>query len=219
VNGQCVTDVTTKVDADSDCVKVGRRILTRPARIYIIMHKPRGVITTREDTHCRKTVLDLLPVSLRHVHAVGRLDKDTTGLLLLTNDGALTLHLTHPRYHIPKTYDLEVAGVIENRTIERLKHGIVLEDGKTRPAEVLSVTNGRNKTRIVLRIREGRKRQIRRMMKALGATVNSLKRTEFGPLRLGMVREGSYRVLEKKEVQELQDYIHAYDRTHTKNNP
>ena len=148
---------------------------------------------------------DLIPQHLHGVHPVGRLDKDTTGALLLTNDGECTLRLTHPRYEVEKLYDVTVNGIMTDEVIRKITHGIPLEDGRTAPARVKVKKRKDNKTRLFLTIKEGKKRQIRRMFEALGHTVRKLKRTAIGPIRIGALPAGSFRHLTETEGKKIKD--------------
>ncbi len=200
------------VDAEHDAVTVdGRAVRPTLTHRYIVLNKPLGVITTSHDEAARPTVLDAVGAEGRLGHRlfpVGRLDADTTGLLLLTDDGDLAYRLTHPRYKIAKEYVAVVAGVPSARDLQALRAGVKLEDGVTAPAEaeVLRATTGRRDSgmaelRIV--IHEGRHRQVRRMLLAVGHKVQGLRRTAFGPLRLGRLKVGGWRVLSAAEVAAL----------------
>jgi 23S rRNA pseudouridine2605 synthase len=198
VGGQTVTDPARDVDEASDVRVDGRPIAPEPREVHAL-HKPEGVVSTAEDTHGRPTVVGLVP-SERRLYPVGRLDADTTGLILLTNDGELAERLTHPRYGVQKTYRARIdpPGVSE-RSLRALRGGVVLEDGKTSPAEVHQVAPGL----LELTIREGRKRQVRRMCEAVGHKVTALQRTAFGPLTLDRLPPGETRRLSDAEVERL----------------
>ncbi len=170
-----------------------------PHAVYVL-HKPAGVVSTANDTHGRPTVVDLLDIGGVRLYPVGRLDVDTTGLILLTNDGELANLLMHPRFQVPKTYRAVVAGGPVARTaVEALARGVVLDEGTTAPAEVrLIATN-----LLELVIREGRKRQVRRMCEAIGHRVLALQRVAYGPLSLGDLAPGEHRRLEESEVERL----------------
>lgn len=212
VNGKEVPATGMLVDADADEVTVhGRPVRPVSAHRYLVLNKPLGVITTARDQASRATVLDVVGDEGAHGHRlfpVGRLDADSTGLLILTDDGDLSYRLTHPRYKVDKEYVAVVAGTPSGTDLERLRGGVELDDGRTAPAqvEVLSTTpgardSGRAELRIV--IREGRHRQVRRMLLAVGHKVISLRRTRFGPLRLGRLKVGGWRVLGDAEVAAL----------------
>ena len=212
VNGKRPPATGTLVEPDKDTVTVdGRRVQPAENHRYVVLDKPLGVITTASDEAARKTVLDVIgtPGAGGHrLFPVGRLDGDSTGLLLLTDDGELSYRLTHPRFKVEKEYRVTVAGVPEQRAVDALKRGIKLDDGMTAPArvEVVRATRGdRDSGRADLRvvIREGRQRQVRRMLEAVGHRVVSLRRTAFGPLRVGRMRPGEWRVLTPREVAAL----------------
>jgi pseudouridine synthase len=212
VNGESVPLSGTLIDPDADEVKVhGRVVRPQASHRYVMLNKPLGVITTARDESARTTVLDVVGDEGQHGHRlfpVGRLDADSTGLLLLTDDGELAFRLTHPRYKVPKEYMAVVAGAPSPPDLERLRHGLDLDDGKTAPAEVdvVRITpgsrdTGRAELRVV--IREGRHRQVRRMLHAVGHRVLSLSRTAFGPLKLGRLKAGGWRLLAEGEVAAL----------------
>ncbi len=201
VNGR-VAVLGTQVDPARDVVAVDGRIISRPAPRVIMLHKPAGVVTSRKDPHASDTVMSLVP-PIPGLHPVGRLDKHTTGLLLLTNDGDLTYALTHPRHHVDKTYRAWVRGVPGNEALRRLRQGIQLEDGLTAPAQVRRLQTRGDRTLVEVTIHEGRKRQVRRMLEAVDAPVISLARTRLGPLTLGDLPEGRWRDLSDGELREL----------------
>lgn len=208
VNGEpAITGVV--IDPERDVVTLRGQALKPPSRFrYVMLNKPLGVITTARDEASRPTVLDVIGVEGRLGHRlfpVGRLDADSTGLLLLTDDGDLSYRLTHPRFKVAKEYIAIVAGVPAEKDLQALRSGVKLEDGMTAPAgvELLRATTGRRDSgRAELRIviREGRHRQVRRMLLAVGHKVQALRRTGFGPLRLGRLKEGGWRVLSAGEV-------------------
>jgi pseudouridine synthase len=202
VNGR-VAALGDRVDPERDEVRVdGRRISVDPAMRYLALHKPRGVTTTLRDPHAERDLRRLLPGGPR-VFPVGRLDRDTEGLLLLTNDGELAHRLAHPRHGVEKEYLAEVEGAPTDRQLARLRRGVALEDGVARPVAVRAAgrTGGRGAVRIVLA--EGRKREVRRMLDAVGLPVRRLVRTRVGPIRLGRLRSGELRELDPAEVRAL----------------
>lgn len=208
VNGEIVTELGTKVDPERDTIRVDGY----PIRLdevewrYFVLNKPADVISTVRDPYGRTTVVDLLPAGVEErIVPVGRLDADSTGLLLLTNDGALVNRLTHPRYEHEKEYRVVVEGIPNEEALSKLRNGLVLEDGKTLPAEVWieGRENGNAVVRMVLR--EGRKRQIRRMMDAVGHPVVRLTRIRMGPIELGSLPEGEVRELGREEVRWLKE--------------
>lgn len=199
VNGEVVTQLGTKVNPHRDIIEVDGRPLGKPERpVYILLNKPRGVLSAARDVRGRKTVVDLVPARSR-LYPVGRLDLDSEGLMLLTNDGALALRLAHPRYEHEKEYRVLVAGVPTEEALARLRAGVGLEGGRTRPAQVeIEKSDGDTWLRMVLR--EGRKRQIRRMLEKVGYQVLRLIRVRMGPLQLGDLPAGAYRPLTRKEL-------------------
>ncbi len=206
VNGQVVEDFRHPVNIETDLVVVdGRKINLKPEPVVtLLLHKPAGVLSTARDERGRRTVIDLLPGEYRRrrLYPVGRLDKDSTGLLLLTNDGELAYQLTHPRFEIEKEYLLHIADDLKSEAKRRLETGIRLEDGMTHPAKVKKVTS-RPPFNYSLAIHEGRKRQVRRMLESLGHHVIALKRTRMGNLKLGDLPEGNLRELTARERRAL----------------
>ena len=196
-----------RADATKDKIEVdGVRLTYRPTLIYILLHKPKGVVSTCNDPQKRKTVIDLLDPELRlgqGIHPVGRLDRNSTGALLLTNDGKLTLGLTHPRYHLPKTYQVWVEGYPSESSLQKWREGIVLDNQKTLPAKIEVLTSKENKTLLKVVIKEGRNRQIRRVCKLLGFPVINLHRTAIGSIKLSFLPRGKYRFLEDWELDKL----------------
>jgi 23S rRNA pseudouridine2605 synthase len=212
VNGRRVPATGMLIDPSRDEVTVkGRPVKPVTGHRYLMLNKPLGAITTAKDEEDRKTVLDVVGTAGQKGHRlfpVGRLDADSTGLLLLTDDGDLSYRLTHPRYKVAKEYLVTVAGVPTQEDLEALRTGIKLDDGMTAPAEVTVIrvtTSERNSGLAVLRvvIREGRRRQVRRMLHSVGHKVKSLKRTAFGPLALGRLKAGEWRELAEGELAAL----------------
>lgn len=222
VNGQ-VALLGQKADPDADVIEVEGNALAqspRPEPIYLLMHKPPGVVTTCDDPWGRPTVLDLLPPECRSVHPVGRLDAQTTGALLLTNDGDLTFQLTHPTHHVSKTYQVLVEGNPASETLQQWRSGVMLGGKPTRPAEV-RVTEpfdkNRNATQLEVILKEGRKRQIRLVAKNLGHPVLQLHRTHIGCLSLKDPKgheliQGQYRTLTPSEINPLRPIINKRSR-------
>ena len=209
VNGTTVREMGVKADPGADDIRVdGRRVRAPERPRYILLYKPAGYVTTRSDPQRRRTVLDLLGGVREYVYPVGRLDYDTEGLLLLTNDGDLAARLTHPRHGVERTYEARVAGVPDARAIERLRTGIPLDGRRTLPAEVvlLNRPGGRDATRdglLRITIREGRNRQVRRMCEAVGHPVRALTRTSIGAVGDRRLKPGEWRELTAQEVQKL----------------
>jgi len=211
VNGNAA-HLGQKIDPDNDEVWVDGVVINAgapPERIYLLMNKPAGVVTTCDDPQARRTVLDLLPPALRQaqgIHPVGRLDADSTGALLLTNDGNLTFYLTHPRHHIPKTYRVWVQGYPSVKVLEQWRRGVLLDDRPTLPADVsVMQRHPDHKTLLQIVLREGRNRQIRRVGEQLGHPVLSLHRTAIGDVQLqpkgcAKLPSGHYRKLSNFEI-------------------
>jgi len=198
VAGRVVTDPARDVD-DSSGVEVDGRPVAPEAHETYVVNKPAGVVSTARDTHGRPTVVDLVG-SDRRLYPVGRLDADTTGLILLTNDGALAERLTHPRYEVEKVYRVRIDPPRPSeRALRTLREGVELDDGRTAPARVQLVEPGL----IEIAIHEGRNRQVRRMLEAIGHRVTGLRRIAFGPLRLGRLQAGDARRLTPAEVERL----------------
>ena len=206
VNGRTIFELGTKADPAVDDIRVdGRRIKSAERPRYILLNKPRGYVTTRSDEKRRKTVIDLLEGVREYVYPVGRLDYDSEGLRLLTNDGELAAQLTHPRHQLERTYEARVAGMPDERALEKLRNGVPLDGKRTLPADVLAVNKERRDTDAVLliTIREGRNRQVRRMCEAVGHPVQRLKRTKFGPIADRKLPVGAWRDLTAEEVRRL----------------
>jgi len=204
VNGITVKELGTKVNPESDIIEVDGKVCNIDKEyVYILLNKPKGILTSVKDPFGRPTVIDLLKGIKTKVFPVGRLDKDTQGLLLLTNDGELTYKITHPKHKVEKTYIAHVEGVVCPKDIEALKNGIMLEDGLTSPAKVKIIKKLDNSTVLELKIHEGRKRQVRRMCDAIGHPVINLKRTQIGNLSLNGLKVGQWRYLNQDEI----DYL------------
>ena len=198
VDGAVVTDPARDVDESNHVALDGRRIEAEPHEVHAL-NKPAGVVSTARDTHSRPTVVQLVR-SRRRLYPVGRLDADTTGLILLTNDGELAERLTHPRYGVKKVYRARIQpGRLSPRALRALKEGVELDDGRTAPAQVRQPSTGV----VELTIREGKKRQVRRMLEAVGHRVVELERVAFGPLGLRGLEPGKSRRLTKAEVERL----------------
>ncbi len=206
INGKTVNELGSKVDPGSDKVEVdGKRIIYQPDFVYIVMNKPAGVVTTSKDPYGRPIVLDLIRGIKKRIYPVGRLDKDTEGLLILTNDGELTYKLTHPKNEIKKTYIAKVKGNITPKSIFILKQGVMLEDGITSPAEIEVLKADKKCSTLKIIIHEGRKRQVRRMCEAVGLSIMHLKRTHIEKFSLGSLELGSWRFLTDEEINYLKN--------------
>jgi 23S rRNA pseudouridine2605 synthase len=210
INGTTIFELGTKADPATDDIRVdGRRIKAAERPRYILLNKPRGYVTTRSDEKRRKTVLDLLEGVREYVYPVGRLDYDTEGLLLLTNDGELAAQLTHPRHQVERTYEARVAGMPDERAIEKLRKGVPLDGRRTQPADVIVVNKDRHDADgvLLMTIREGRNRQVRRMCEAVGHPVQRLKRTRIGPIGDRKLPVGAWRDLTPQEVAALRKAV------------
>lgn len=209
VNGQTVAALGAKADPAHDDVRVdGRRVNPETRLQYVALHKPRGYVTTRRDPQGRRTILDLVPTLRGYVYPVGRLDYDSEGLVLLTNDGELAARLMHPRSEVERVYEAVVAGEPSDEAIEKLRRGVFIDGRRTAPADVRrGRTVGRapkQTTLLTIVLREGRNRQIRKMCFAVGHPVSRLTRTRMGPVRVGTLRPGESRELTASEIRALQ---------------
>lgn len=208
VNGRAQTEMGLKVDPERDHIKVdGRHLKPAAPKAYVVLNKPKGVLTTLQgpEKEDRPTIQHFLRGIKHRVFPVGRLDFDTEGLLLLTNDGALAQRLLHPRYHVPKTYRVKVKGVLEIPHIRALETGIRLDDGPTMPARVQKIRKAEENSWIELTIYEGRTHQVKRMLEAVGHPVLKLTRVRFGPLNLGGLPRGGVRYLTDPEILRLKE--------------
>lgn len=204
VNGTPVNTPGFTVDPERDAVTVKGQVLKPPQMAYYLFYKPRGIMTTMKDPQIRNTVADFFMGIPQRVYPVGRLDRDTEGLLLMTNDGELANRLMHPRYKVEKKYLALVRGLLTPEKAQALRQGVMLEDGKTAPAKVKVLRGTRQETLLEMTLREGRKRQVRRMLEHVEAPVMSLKRTEYSFLTLGNLKPGHFRHLTSGEVSRLQ---------------
>jgi len=204
INKKVVKKLGTLVGEGDEVTFNGRVVYPSQRKVYVLLHKPVGYITSASDNRGRKTVLDLVKVSER-IFPVGRLDAETTGLLILTNDGQLAHRLMHPRFKVLKTYRASLDKEIDIETLQRLQQGVVLEDGATLPCKISFWTKSHTEIKVVLR--EGRKRQVRRMFEACGYNVQRLSRIQFGPLKLGGVKRGNWRFLNNDEIKKLKQIV------------
>jgi len=213
LNG-AVAELGQKADPELDRIEVDGKPVrpqNRPDRVYLLLHKPAGVVTTCHDPQQRRIALELIPDSLRQIglHPVGRLDSASTGALLLTNDGAVTACLTHPRHSVPKTYRVWVEGQPSAAVLHQWRQGVLLENRRTRPAEIRQLEIQTDRTCLEIVLREGRNRQIRRVAAQLGHPVLELHRLAIGPIQLGKLASGQYRRLDLAEIEFLQAQVQA----------
>lgn len=208
VNGQVVMEQGMRVNPETDHIRVdGSRIPPPRRHLYLVLNKPRGVVSTMEDPEGRPTLSDYLPPRTDRLFHVGRLDTETEGLIVLTNDGEFAHRLAHPSYEVPKTYLAEVAGAVDNRTVKRLEKGVTLEDGPVKPDRVKLIQRSEIRTLLSITLHTGRNRIVRRMMDAVGHPVNKLSRQAIGPIRLGNLAKGATRELTREELGALLDVV------------
>lgn len=212
VNGRVVTEQGLRVDPERDTIRVdGSRIPPPRRHLYLVLNKPRGVVSTMDDPEGRRNLNDLLegkrPGKQNRLFHVGRLDTETDGLIILTNDGDFAHKLAHPSFEVPKTYLAEVAGQMHPATVKRLREGIVLDDGPVRPSSVKLVSTAEDRSLVKLTLHEGRNHIVRRTMEAVGHPVRKLSRTGIGPVRLGTLKSGDLRDLTRDELGGLLDLI------------
>lgn len=208
VNGVGVRELGTKVNPDKDRIAVDGKTLEMQAKHYYLFNKPKGVITTSSDDQGRTTVMDYFKKEKDRIYAVGRLDQNTEGLLLMTNDGELANILMHPSRLVDKTYEVKVKGQVADSILQHLADGVELKDGMTAPADVVYVDYDprTNLTSLEITIHEGRNRQVRRMLEYFGFQVHNLRRIQYAFLTLSGVKRGAYRSLTREEVAELYKY-------------
>ena len=204
VNGSVVTELGTKADAGCDRITLdGKPVRAKMERLYLLLYKPAGYMTTLKDPEGRPVVTDLLKGVTERVYPVGRVDYNTEGLLLLTNDGEWANRLAHPRHEVEKEYLVKVRGTASADQLGKLAQGVELDDGRTAPAIVSTVHETDRNTKIAITIHEGRYRQVRRMCEAVGLSVVSLKRTRYGFLDLGTLKPGEFRLLSPQEAKRI----------------
>ena len=218
VNDKKVTDLGQKVKtSDKVCVD-GKIIKLTEEKIYILLNKPVGVISSSSDERDRATVMDIVGDVGTKLHTVGRLDYDTEGLIILTNDGDLTYKLTHPKYHIDKTYVAKVKGTLTKEDINTLKTGVIIDDNyKTQPAKVKILRVNKATTNVEIIIHEGKNRQIRKMFSKIGHEVVTLKRVQIGHISIGNLKVGRWRDLSKSDIEELIKISHKNKKNNNKN--
>ncbi len=203
VNNRVVTEMGLKIDPRYDKIKVdGKRILPEKP-VVVMLHKPREYVSTVSDPEERQTVLDLLPETAERLYPVGRLDYHSEGLILLTNDGTLTQKVLHPKHNIPRIYDVKVKGHVTETTLEAIRAGVQLDDGKTRPCLVEYKEHLPKNTWLTIEVYEGRNRLVRRLFEHFGYEVLRLIRVQFGPLKLKGLAPGKYRYLNQIQIEKL----------------
>jgi pseudouridine synthase len=208
VNNKIVDELGHKIDDERDVVYVdGKKIRHEEKRLYLLLNKPAGYLVTLKDPFKRRTIRDLLPVSMGRVFPVGRLDLDSQGLLLLTNDGELAYRLSHPRFKVKKIYVAKVQGEPSKEALSRVERGVYLEGKRTAPAKVSLLAHSQKSSILRIEIYEGRKREVRRMCQAVGHNVLELKRIGFAGLELKKIKPGEWRPLEPRELRRLRELV------------
>jgi len=200
VNGVVVTELGTRVEPERDVVEVDGRPVRSATTEWVVLHKPVGYLSTRSDPQGRRTLYELLPPQLRRLFYVGRLDRDSEGLILLTNDGDVAHRMMHPRHGIEREYEVDVATPLADDVLQQLLRGVELDDGLARAERARRLASAR----LALTLREGRKREVRRMLEAAGHRVIRLRRVRYGPIRLGTLPAGRWRHLSAEEIAALQ---------------
>lgn len=203
VNGKVIRTPDEWVDSEVDRVTLDGKPLVAQEKIYLLLYKPKGYITTYRDPDGRPTVYDLIPDVGQWVAPVGRLDQDTSGLLILTNDNDFADRITDPQYKVPKTYTVKTSSILTEEAIDQLRRGVELTDGLTRPAIVHRLRDSTSSSFLEITITEGRNRQVRRMIEAVGSRVRKLVRTAIGEVAIGQLQIGSHRALTPKELKSL----------------
>ena len=208
VNGNIVKELGVKIDPDKDTIEIEGNILKlEENKVYILLNKPVGYITTMSDEFNRKKVIDLLIDIKERVYPVGRLDYDTSGLLLLTNDGDLAYKLTHPKYEVEKKYIAKVKGIPTEKELSQFRNGLQIEDYVTSKAKIKIIDREKDNSTLEVVIHEGKNRQVRKMCSKIGHQVVELKRVEMGDIKLGDIKEGKWRHLNPREVDYLKNKI------------
>jgi 23S rRNA pseudouridine2605 synthase len=208
VNGKTVTVQGFRVDPQTDVIRVdGSRIPPPRRHVYVVFNKPRGVVSTMEDPEGRPSISEYVDHRKERLFHVGRLDTDTEGLLILTNDGEFAHKLAHPSFEVRKTYVAEVSGVVSQAALKKLRSGLTLEDGPVRPDDVRLLSHGGDRTMVRISLHEGRNRIVRRMLDSVGHPVRRLSRTAIGPVRIGDLAPGTMRDLTRDELGKLLDLV------------
>jgi 23S rRNA pseudouridine2605 synthase len=208
VNGKVVSVQGMRVDPDTDVIRVdGQRIPPPRRHVYLVLNKPRGVVSTLDDPEGRPTLSQYLVGRRERLFHVGRLDADTEGLLILTNDGEFAHRLAHPSYQVPKTYIAEVAGTVDRATLNKLRQPLILEDGPVRAEQVRLVSATPERSMVNITLHEGRNRIVRRMLDSVGHPVRRLSRVSIGPVKIGQLKAGEIRELDQAELGKLLDLV------------
>lgn len=205
VNGKIILEPSTPVDPDKDEVCFEGKKVGAKAYNYVLLYKPEGYTTTCDDPFAEQTVMDLMPENLKYVKPAGRLDKNTEGLLLLTNDGQVAYKLTHPSFYVDKIYFARIKGILSEENRKKLEKGVIFDGQRTAPCKIFDVQKQTGETSLRISIHEGRKRQVRRMFDVLGHDVIFLKREQHGPLKLGDLKPGAFRNLTEVEITVLKN--------------
>lgn len=204
VNNYKITELGMKIDDEKDTIRVGKKTIRPKGHVVIALNKPKGFVCTKKATHDERIIMELLPENLRHLNSVGRLDKDSEGLLLMTNDGDLTLRLTHPKKHVEKEYLVTVKGEVGEEVLEKIAKGVKLIGYKTKPAKVKIIHVGEDRSILQIVIQEGKKRQIRDMMFVLGHRVKKLERVKIGGYKMDKkMPRGAFTYLSASDIQKL----------------
>jgi 23S rRNA pseudouridine2605 synthase len=203
VNGEVRAELGTKINPERDQVRVQGTPVRRPPRIYLALNKPKGVLCTRKDPQQRQTIQDFLPSHLHSLFTVGRLDCDSEGLIFLTNDGEFSLKLAHPRFGVRKLYLATIPGRVDGKSLSPLVSGIRIDNQSLKAERVRVVSSSRKQSVIELELAEGKYREVRRMLFSLGHEVTALRRTQIGPIKLGELKPGRWRILQPIEVKSL----------------
>lgn len=204
VNGEIIKELGFKVDPEKDLIEyLGVKVEKNKERMVLMLNKPTEVISSAKDPQGRKTVIDLIPERFPRLYPVGRLDYDSEGMILLTNDGELANKITHPKSKVKKVYSVWVYGYPSKESMSKFSKGVELEDGTTAPAKIKIIKKGKNSTEMEVEISEGKKRQVRRMFEILGHPVFKLVRTQIGELKMGNLEQGKYKVLKEQEIKRI----------------
>lgn len=203
VNGQTVQELGSRVDPEHDRVAVDGKLLKLKRKLYLALHKPRGLVCSRKDERSRPTIYELLPKEWGHLHSVGRLDYNSEGLIFLTNDGDFSLHLTHPRYGVHKKYLATIDGKVDAEMLSRFTHGVWFEGEKYKAEKAKLVSASHSQSVVELELAEGKYHEVRRLFESQGRTVKRLQRTQIGKIKLGELRPGKWRTLTESEIKSL----------------